>query len=135
MGLDLSHGNYGSPYSAFGNMRRWVARLAGYNLDEYHEYYTEEYDKQKRIAEGRIFPTKSLQDYPVLMADDLYILINHSDCEGEISPLDCAKLSIRMKQLVETKEAKLGGYYLQNALNFIEALDEAALLNEVLEFH
>jgi len=133
MGLDLSHGQYSSAYSTFNEMRRWVSKLAGFDLDEYFEYYLDN-EKEKRIATGRVLPTKSLKDDLVLLADDLYVLVDHSDCEGKINPNDCNRLAKRISGLIALPEAQVGGYHLQKAIDFVESLEDAFNQNEILEF-
>lgn len=115
MGLDTSHDAWHGPYSSFNEFRGKLASKIGVNI-------------------------KSLQGYggdQPFPKDDLSILLDHSDCDGEISPTDCAKLAIRLEEiLTDIPEEKLVFWSLhKQTTQFIKGLKLAASKNEPLDFH
>lgn len=82
MGLDITSENhhFSSPYSTFNQMREYLGELIGVKLREFEGF------------EGNI-PFSTLND-------DLKILLDHSDCDGEISLDDAKKLSMRLTELL-----------------------------------
>ncbi|MNS40516.1 hypothetical protein D3C72_728320 [compost metagenome] len=64
--------------------------------------------------------------------DDIVPLLNHSDCDGELTPDECRKVGPRLIELVsqwdDDDRDKI------NALLLYEGMKEAAERNESLEF-
>jgi len=68
-------------YSGFNRFRRAIASAAGINLDSMYGFNgSESWDKFK--------------DEPLVP------LLNHSDCDGELTPEECAKVAPRLKELL-----------------------------------
>lgn len=80
MGLDTTHDAWHGTYSSFNKFRTEMAKLIGMDL-------------QKMEGFGGNIPFNQFKD-------DLTILLDHSDCDGEISPEDRKKLSIRLDELI-----------------------------------
>jgi hypothetical protein len=74
-----------------------------------------------------------------LRPDPLHILLNHSDCEGDIAPEDCAALADRLEDLLpllpdEDDPGHIGNWR-DKTQRFLDGLRLAASRNEALEFH
>ena len=82
MGLNCTHGCYDGPYSYFNNFRRWVALQIGLNLDSMEGFG------------GDI--SFDITNHPIKP------LLNHSDCDGELTPDECRSV-IRGAQLILEK--------------------------------
>jgi hypothetical protein len=74
---------------------------------------------------GGIFPWDNFDD-------DIIPLLNHSDCDGELTPEECAKVAPRLKELVEA----WGDYEYdkRTATELISGMEKCAAANEPLEF-
>jgi len=111
MGLDTSHNCWHGPYSAFNRFRHAIAEAAGIPLDSMEGYEP-------------MFPTpeeknKEAIPWDQYENDPICILLNHSDCEGEI----------------ESKEGGLFDNYQLMALRFAKGLRDAAEAGEDVDFH
>jgi hypothetical protein len=82
MGLDTTHGAWNGPYSYFNKFRENISRRVGHELRQFEGF-------------GGSVP------FDVLKEDDIRILLDHSDCDGEISAEDCGKLSTRLFELAK----------------------------------
>jgi hypothetical protein len=74
-----------------------------------------------------------------LRPDPLHILLNHSDCDGDIAPEDCAALADRLEELLpllpdEDDPGHIGNWC-DKTKRFRDGLRLAASRNEALEFH
>ena len=88
MGLDLTHG----AYSAFHRWRCYVAEVAGYgDLNQYEGYNG---------------------DKPTLQIDNpgLRVLFEHSDCDGELTPVECESVAKDLADLLPLMDGDLGGH-------------------------
>lgn len=64
--------------------------------------------------------------------DPLVMLINHSDCDGELTPEECAKIAPRLRAVVELwKDQDIDK---GRALELAKGMEEAVRRNEPLEF-
>lgn len=116
MGLDTTHNAWHGPYSSFSLFRRYMAKTIGMDLDKMEGYG------------GDI----SFSQFD----DDLCILLDHSDCEGDISPENCRRLALRLDQLISTMEPDKSPYSnYQRALQFSKGCKLAAEKNEHILFH
>lgn len=107
MGLDISHGAWSGSYSTFHAWRCEVANAAG-------------------------FPN---WDCP--KTDPLTILLNHSDCDGEISWEDCKDIADRLIELMPKIDEEVWGNVWKRRTRtqcFIDGLMLAHSKQENLEF-
>jgi hypothetical protein len=125
MGLDTSHNAWHGPYSSFHHWRIAVARASGLS-----------------IYERRLQPSGSRPMWIMPDEDDiLFVLLNHSDCEGVIEAQDCTPLADRLEGLLpaivqaEAKEIGYPDWYTTSTTQFIKGLRLAASRNEPIEFH
>lgn len=118
MGLDTSHDAFHGPYSAFMQLRIWIADKCGIDLIK-----MEGFGGEAPISWDTV-------------NDDISILLYHSDCDGDISPQDCGKLAARLKTLLASCEPE-GGPYSQyhRAVQFMKGCMAAHAAGEVLDFH
>ena len=147
MGLDCSHGAWHGAYSAFMRWRIEIAKIAGIPLELMEGFYTDDMNAMKLAefaganAEGVVTLLK--QNCPIswdiLRPDPLHILLNHSDCEGEIAPEDCAKIADRLEELlVHMPPGDAGGHignWRDKTQTFIDGCRAAAAAGEPLDFH
>lgn len=116
MGLNCSHGAYDGSYTGFNNLRRAVSKAAGGSypphkdktLDKWKWYVDEKYSKETHPG--------------------LYEFLNHSDCDGEISPESCVVVANDLDALLPLIEGQ------ERLLKFIDGCRLAANQNEPLEF-
>lgn len=102
MGLDITHDAWHGPYSAFNKWRAAIADVAG---------MPPLYDM---IGFGGNIKWDTLE------YNDIHILLNHSDCDGEISWQDCKLVADALSKLVD--KLSDGGYYISDkelAVQFI----------------
>lgn len=118
MGLDTSHDAWHGPYSSFNDFRKWLAIQIGINLNEYAGYG----------GNG----TKDLQSIP----HDIMPLLNHSDCDGELTPDECRLIAKGIKEILDKlpKDTHEWSYY-QMAIRFRKGCVKAANAKQNLEFH
>src|ERR1700694_3569260 len=103
MGLDFSHCEAGWAYSAFNEFR------------------------QKLEQERRLKPWREFNG-----SDPIFVLLQHSDCEGFIEPEDCTPLAVRLAELVRGWEPDDGDRY--RALMLVKGLRIAGTRGERLVF-
>lgn len=122
MGLDTSHDAWHGSYSSFHKWRKIIANRAGYPpLDS-------------MVGFG------GTQDWATAPGDRrLYPLINHSDCDGEISPLHCARIAEGLEALIPSlayDNASVEDAWVYRAtITFRDGCLRAAAANEPLDFH
>lgn len=114
MGLNCSHGAFDGAYSAFHRFRGAICTAAGgvWDINGRWEISEEIYNAN----------------------EGLVALLNHSDCDGEISPEMCIKVADDLEKLlpiINTNDAIGFGAMTRK---FIAGCREAAKLNEPLEF-
>lgn len=119
MGLDFSHGGAHWAYGGFGQFREALALHEGFDLDT-------------MVGFGGDQPWE-----PVATA--LKPLLNHSDCDGDLSPEECAQVAPRLRDVIKTLwpewdpslEARI---HRGNGLDLAAAMEQAAAAGERLEF-
>lgn len=111
MGLDTSHDCWHGPYSSFNDFRRAVAKVLGFDLDS-------------MVGFG------GLQSWDDLPADALHPLLNHSDCEGQLTPQECAGIMKRLREIAPDL-----GEWQARAEQFAAGCEQAAAAGEVVDFH
>ena len=78
--------------------------------------------------------------WSALKPDPLWVLLNHSDCEGEIELKDCRPLATRLRELAAQFEPgeDAGGHLpgmREACLTFAEGLERADAAGENVKFH
>lgn len=156
MGLDVSHGAWHGAYSAFMRWRLKIAEVAGIPLKLMEGFYGspggygtwDEAAKGKDIDGVAHWPFnayyKEVAPYlPIkwesLRPDPLHALLNHSDCDGEISSRNCAEIAGRLEELLPLlpngdAPGHIGNWR-DKTSQFMEGCRAAAEANEELEFH
>lgn len=88
MGLDISPGDAHWSYGGFHHFRERLATIEGFTLDEMSGFA----------------PFDAPQDWTGRSWDDvdtpLKPLLNHSDCDGELTPQECAEVLPRLREVV-----------------------------------
>ena len=84
MGLDTSHDAWHGSYSTFGEWRRIIASAAGFPPLNGMVGFGGAGNWNKVPGDKRLVP-----------------LLNHSDCDGEISPSDCAGIAASLQELID----------------------------------
>lgn len=89
MGLNCSHGAWDGPYSKFNRFRQYVGKACGGSFPPHDAEFVERY----RAETGEEPDARDvIWDDEVIPADLLRggkTFLEHSDCDGEISPADC----------------------------------------------
>jgi len=130
MGLDISHDAFHGAYSAFNRFRKALARAMGGSFPP-HDLF--EHD-DNRWYWGHGY---SAETHP-----GLTIFFCHSDCDGEMTPEECALVIRDLAPLVEKLPAYGGGGHIESAggyravgEQFLRGCQAAIDANENLEFH
>lgn len=120
MGLDFSHGSAHWAYSGFMRFWEMLAREEGFELREMQGYHGD-----------RAWDT---------VQTDLEPLLNHSDCDGELTPQECAQVAPRLREILakwkeeRTHDLADDDYDVYAGLALCDAMEQCAELGEVLEF-
>jgi hypothetical protein len=121
MGLDTTHNAWHGPYSSFNRFRNQLAKRIGIDLNDYVGYGPN--------------GTKDLEsiDHPLM---DLF---NHSDCDGELTPDQCAKIIEGLDMVIKDCPVPMNAWsedylFLSQAIRFRDGCKEAYEKQEVLEF-
>jgi hypothetical protein len=124
MGLDTTHDCWHGPYSSFGRWRKDIAAMIGINLDEMLGFY----NRATGVSGGTPFPDPH--------TEPLVILIDHSDCDGEIDAADCAAIADRLADLLPRMAPDAEPYGHRWATErWIAGLRRAAAAGENVLFH
>ena len=130
MGLTCSHDAWYGSYSAFGQWRFEIARAAGLPPLSLMEgfYQKRSYSDPRNAMEalGRFLPIR----WECLKPSPLHILLNHSDCDGEIESKDCGAIADELEKLLQKIEE---GWRLETE-QFIDGLRSAAKSGQSLLF-
>lgn len=97
MGLDTTHGAFHGAYSAFDRLRRMICRAAGGSYPPH--------DDMERLLALEVKNAKHDWWY---VPDDvtpethpgLYVFLKHSDCDGELTPSECALVAKDLEALL-----------------------------------
>lgn len=129
MGLDFSHGKARWSYSGFMRFRQKLAKAEGLNLDDMEGYADNRFGRLLRADESPA-PDHAVSwdttDTP------LRPLLDHSDCDGELTPAECAQVAPRLKEIVS--DWPIGDYDRNAALSLVAAMEYCAEHGENLEF-
>ncbi|MDE2096534.1 MAG: hypothetical protein KGL39_04750 [Patescibacteria group bacterium] len=148
MGLDCSHDAWHGAYSAFMRWRTEIARLIGIPLELMEGFFEPSQSNQIALAKlagpnavalMRLITKNCPISWESLKPDPLHILLNHSDCDGEISPEDCSKIADRLQEILPLLPSSDAGGHIgswrDKTLKFIAGCRAAAEANEPLDFH
>jgi hypothetical protein len=119
MGLDTSYDCFTGAYSSFNRFRARICETAG--LGNIYDY----------LGYGGNKP------YPVNQEEPLMILIDHSDCDGEISAEDCkplqnALIELRKKTDPDNPDDE---EFRHRLTQFIDGLEDAIKHKDSVEFY
>lgn len=117
MGVDFSHCDASWAYSGFNRFRARLANQIGIVLDD-----MDGFNRNSPDYSGVSWNT---------VKDPIKGLLNHSDCDGHITPKQCQRIAPRLRELVSSWE---DCYDKQMAISLADGMDEAAMKNENLEF-
>lgn len=122
MGLDTSHDCWHGPYSSFNDFRTRIAADQG--IDDLRKFYKDN-------------PTMDAKPYEDAGVDPRIIpLLNHSDCDGTLSPIECKGISLFLSEY-EQRIVGTGiddGLHRDNVKRFAEGAAKAWVLNQEVEF-
>lgn len=130
MGLDCSHDAFHGTYSAFNSFRHMVGKAIG---GSYPPHSEPNLDSDSWYGPEGSEP----EDNP-----GISIFLSHSDCDGSISPEDCALVAEDLEKILPQMDsygsggghiARAGGYGAV-CRKFINGCRWAAANNECLEF-
>ncbi|MBT2477608.1 hypothetical protein [Streptomyces sp. ISL-94] len=122
MGIDFSHGEAQWSYSGFAQFRTAIATREGIDLNQMYGYGGE-----------RSWDT---------ITSPLRPLLDHSDCDGNLSPADCTAIASHLHTVVEElwpatlqqDDDPIGTYHRQAGLALADGMEQAAEADEPLEF-
>jgi hypothetical protein len=115
MGLDFSHGDAHWSYSGFNDFREWVARLIGLNLADMDGF-------------GGLGSWDDVDD-------PLVPLLNHSDCDGELSVAECQAVAPRLRSvLAEAQPSPAEEHHVAQGMRLVDAMEQAIAAGEPLVF-
>lgn len=116
MGLDTTHDCWHGAYSRFMQWRIELAKAAG----------------MPPLRDMRGFSgDRPCLEWEDQVPDVIHVLLNHSDCDGEIAHSDCLPLARRLCVLA----ALVPEEWMQRTIEFAAGLLRAHNLNQNVEFH
>lgn len=135
MGLDTTHGCWHGPYSAFMRYREKLVALAWGpdplrgNIYNYRGFHDPESHHKHEIT--------SVEPLEFPADDPLTILIDHSDCDGEILPEQARALADRLEELMKKRMPNRALYdeLAPATARWITGLRAAAAAGESVGFH
>lgn len=125
MGIDFSHTEAGWSYSGFGLFREALAEYEGIRLRDMAGF----------CAPWRGDDPETHPNLPWDKVDTpLKPLLNHSDCDGDLSPEECAQIAPRLREVVNALWPDENDYNRKSGLALAEGMERAAAAGERLEF-
>jgi hypothetical protein len=169
MGIDFSHCDAHWAYSGFNTFRRMLAESCGFCLDDMEGFSYASYSEALEKARAEYDPDGDEEYSKVLeriwnemieaegpkrswdeIDDPIKPLLNHSDCDGVLTPEECAQVAPRLREIVtlwpdrmqsyvELNGTKVPSRWFDNydkvqALRLVEGMEKAAAANEELRF-
>lgn len=156
MGLDCSHDAFHAPYSRFNEFRKEIAKRMNLPplmlMEGFYEplnsgnlptlYHGIDTNHGEYSTSGKPFLYDIDANLPIkwekLRYNPIFVLLRHSDCDGEISPKECYRIADELeKTLTEAeKMSEVVDFYSYGYLakKFIAGLRLAASRNESLKF-
>jgi len=116
MGLDFSLADAHWSYSGFNEFRHRVAKSIHIDLDEMDGF-------------GGSTPWKKVRN-------PLKYLLNHSDCDGKLTPHQCKLIAPELKRVIKSwNDADEGiEYHIENGLGLVAGMEQCADRKEALVF-
>lgn len=137
MGIDFNHnrppGHHCAQWSyrGFNRFRIRLAASEGFDLEEMQGFSRGDWDLD---GDHRMFGTRPWGE----ITSDLKPLLNHSDCDGELMPEECAQVAPRLREVAESWPnegvAMSDAFDYQGALALAECMEICAANGEKLEF-
>lgn len=127
MGLDTSHNCWHGPYSSFNEFRLALAKCIGIDIEEYRGYGNPSATKDLKSIDHGIRP-----------------LLDHSDCDGELSPEEAKMIADGLQDILNRIEKDSPDeidrkYGVWKFINRIEKFRDGCILawenNEIIDFH
>ncbi len=120
MGLDTSYNCWNGPYGSFNRFRKSLAEQIGISLDDY-------------IGYGCPNATKELSS----INHDIMPLLNHSDCDGELTVMECKKIVKGLNNILKNFNDKLqaDSDFKEDIIQFKKGCLLAIKENKSVEFH
>lgn len=119
MGLDFSHTDAHWSYGGFNRFRTVLARHEGIDLDRM-EGFRRRGDERPRLAwDATTTPLRPLLD--------------HSDCDGELTPEECSQVAPRLREVVSALWQP-GDHDHDAGLALADGMEAAATAGELFEF-
>ena len=123
MGLGFVGSRAHWSYSGFSHFRKRLAMACGFSLDS---------------MEGFTEGGRPWKEPWIGTAGDLVYLLNHSDCDGTIGPVECGLIAKKLREVLHSKEFALwgypGDYDLQQGLMFAEDMENCCAKGITLQF-
>jgi hypothetical protein len=136
MGLDMSVGEIGHRIGSYGYFSR-------YRKEIFKFFHDQDLDKMEGFAlptsgEDTLGTDNSLR-FKDLKSKELLPFINHSDCDGDLTPQECAECIPDLERYLEylkKLENKEGtDYFIQTTEQLLEMFRHSVKINEPVSFH
>lgn len=111
MGLDVGRASWS--YSGFNRFCTRLASMIGLTLD-------------------RMVGFGGDQQWPDPKEEPIVFLLDHSDCDGDLTPDQCHRIAPRLREMVA---AWPDDYDKEHAILLADSMDEAAATKKLLVFH
>lgn len=134
MGLDTTHDCWHGPYSQFMRWRQWINLFVMTKRAHEGDKTAREISHMGATAEAieRAWAEGHYQDQSI----PINVLMNHSDCDGDIPTEVCGPLADALEELLDQMPER--GIYDEKrpaTERFIRGLRRAAAAGESVEFH
>lgn len=120
MGIDFSHSDAHWSYGGFHNFRAMLAEHEGIDLDQMQGSARVGDDGPRISWDTVLTPLKPLLD--------------HSDCDGNLSPEDCAAIAPHLRKVVCEIWTNPDAYDRVSGLELADGMADAAAAGETFEF-
>ena len=126
MGIRFSHWDAAWSYSGFHEFRKRLAAAIKIDLEQMHGFAPTPGEEPRPFANQ---PWSEIDD-------PIKLLLDHSDCDGELTPAACRWVAPRLRELARPWPAddSDAGYDRRMALALAEGMERAAWRDESLEF-
>lgn len=123
MGINFSHGDAHWAYSGFNRFREKLAAEIGITLEDMEGFQSYSAHLKGEQAKNISWDT---------VTDPIKPLLNHSDCDGELTPEECRAIYPRLRELVANWDDN--DYDKHQALELADGMVFAATENKPLVF-